>query len=216
MNISDSILPHGSEPVTITGNIKSPTKALILLHGRGASGESILNIINQITLSDEYIVIAPNAYEHTWYPQRFIVPQEQNQPYLDSALGRVNSIIHSLKNSFNINSENIIIGGFSQGACLVAEYLKQYPQKYKGVVIFSGGLIGSDNEVSQNISGDLHNTPVYLGCDELDFHIPKERIILSSGILNSMNADVNMKLYTDLGHAIHPEGLQALLGFINN
>lgn len=216
MNISDSMLPHGNQPATITGNIKNPTRGLILLHGRGASGESILNLVNQLRLSSEYIVVAPNAHEHTWYPERFIVPQEQNQPHLNSALEKVSSIINSLKVSFNIESEQIILSGFSQGACLTAEYLKQYPQKYKGAVIFSGGLIGTDNEVINNVSGDLDSTPIYLGCDESDFHIPKDRVTLSADILGNMNAKVDMKLYTNLGHAIHSDGINALQKFINN
>jgi phospholipase/carboxylesterase len=214
MDIPNSALPHGNEPVAVTGNTSNPTKALVLLHGRGASAESILQLSNQLTISDEYVILAPQANQHTWYPERFIASTKENQPHLDSALERISAILMYLKDTFGIESQDLVLAGFSQGACLAAEFVKRNPARYGGIAVFSGGLIGDNNEVQQSVTGDLAQTAIYLGCDVEDFHIPKERVGQSADIFNSMNAVVNMQFYEGLGHSIHLEGVAALQGFI--
>lgn len=216
MNIPHSSLPHGNEPVAFSGNTTDPTKALVLLHGRGASAESILQLTNHLTHLDEYVVIAPEASAHTWYPNRFIVPKEENQPHLDAALDRITAIISYLADTYNIHRSEIVLAGFSQGACLAAEYVKRHPARYRGIAVFSGGLIGTDGEVHESVSGDLLLTPIYLGCDKDDFHIPKVRVEQSAEIFTAMNARTDLKIYENLGHAIHPEGIEALQKFITN
>lgn len=210
MEIPKSSGPHGQSEIVVAGNTDNPSRALILLHGRGASAENIIQLTDQLTLSDDYIIIAPQAVDHSWYPQRFIVPTEDNQPYLDSALERIYTIISELNGQFNINTSSITLAGFSQGACLVAEYLKRYPARYQGAAIYSGGLIGSDDEASAAYAGESEQTPIYLGCDEADFHIPKERVERSAEIFIDHDASVTCRLYKNLGHTIHPEGIAFL------
>lgn len=218
MQIPTSTLPHGNEYVAVTGNTTNPSGALILLHGRGASADSIMQLVEELSLSDEYLILAPQAAGQVWYPQRFIVPQRDNQPHLDSALDRVDSLVQQLKTEHAITSEQIVLAGFSQGACLVSEYLKQHPATFAGAAIFSGGLIGSDTEVitRSKAPGDLGNTPIYIGCDTEDFHIPKERVVVTADALAALGAAVDMKLYEGLGHAIHPEGIAALQRFLDS
>lgn len=216
INTITSTPPHGNQPIIVAGNNKNPTQALILLHGRGASAQNILQITEQLSLTDKYLLIAPQADEYAWYPKRFIVDKKENQPYLDSALDKINSIVSFLETEFDIKSDQIVLAGFSQGACLVSEYIKQHPKKYKGVAVFSGGLIGNDTEIDESTNGSLEGTPIYMGCDESDFHIPKDRVEESAKILTKMGANVVMKIYTGLGHSIHHEGIDALQSFANS
>lgn len=215
MDIPNSLLPHGDQYVAVAGNTNNPTKALVLLHGRGASADNIMHLVDELSITDDYIVLAPQAAEHVWYPQRFIVPQSDNQPHLNSALDHIHSIVCFIKNTYNIQTEDIVMAGFSQGACLVSEYLKQHPSKYKGVAVLSGGLIGSDVEVAQVGQPSMHQTPIYIGCDVADSHIPKERVVATAETLTQMEAKVDLQLYEGLGHTIHPKGLSALQEFIN-
>jgi phospholipase/carboxylesterase len=210
MQIPSSIRPHGNEAVLVTGNTTNPTKALILLHGRGATAQDILSLTDHLNLPDNTIVLAPEAVNNTWYPERFIKPQEANQPDLDSALARIAILVTNLETEFNIPTEHIALAGFSQGACLTAEYLKRNPMRYLAAAIYSGGLIGTETEVQEQIEGSLASTPIYIGCDEVDFHIPAERVRTTATYLTEHNAEVTLRLYTGLGHTIHPEGLEFL------
>lgn len=216
MQIPHSSLPHGIEPVVLAGNTTNPTRALLLVHGRGASAENIMQLTGELSIPSDYLVLAPQAANHTWYPERFTVPTSENQPDLDSALNRIQTIVSFLETEFNIHSNQIIIAGFSQGACLTAEYLKRYPAVYKGAAIFSGGLIGDDSEITTSETKDLAGTPVYMSCDVADSHIPKDRVVTSANTLTNMGADVDLRLYETLGHAIHPEGVAALQAFLES
>jgi len=215
LQINQSSSPHGDEVILTEGNSTNPTKALLLLHGRGASAANILHLTSELSLPEDCIVLAPQAVECVWYPERFIVPKAENQPHLHSALDRIHSIVLFLETAYKIQPSQITIAGFSQGACLVAEYLKQHPTQFKAAAIFSGGLIGSDAEVRSISTGDLKGTPIYIGCDEADSHIPKERVTTTAHILTTMGANVDMHLYNGLGHTIHPEGISALQHFLN-
>src|SRR3954469_8479084 len=133
--------PHAGQPVLRAGPAPEEAPAtLILLHGRGASAEDILSLCEELGLR-ELSALAPQAAGNTWYPQSFLAPLEANQPYLDSALRRVESIVSDLLKR-GVASERIAILGFSQGACLTCEFIARRPRHYGAAMALTGGLIG--------------------------------------------------------------------------
>lgn len=207
--------PHANAPLFTRGEARNPTSALLLFHGRGASAADMLGLSQYFTLPETMMVVAPHAQGAQWYPHRFIVPQEENQPDLDSALHVVDETIHWI-NGLGIPSEKIVIGGFSQGACLTAEYVSRNTRTFAGVLILSGGLIGSDEEVVKaSWSGNLQRTPVFLGCDTNDFHIPVERVQLTSKIFHTLGAQVDERLYTNMGHTVSSDEIKACQDIID-
>ena len=199
--------PHEDCEV-VTHVPESPTQALILMHGRGSSGDNIMQIARHVPRS--VVVLAPTAHNNTWYPYRFLEEKSKNEPHLSSALSVIDALLSHVKIEYGIEHKNCTLGGFSQGACLVSEYVLQHPQKYKGICVCSGGFIGSDAEVTMQLSGDMMRTPVYLGCDIDDQHIPIERVEATAHACTVQNADVTLRKYENLGHTIHPEGFEFL------
>ena len=181
-------------------------RALILVQGRGATAEGIRTFATgKVTVADDFVILAPQAPGNTWYPFRFIEPKEKNEPYLSEALGVLDGLVRDLGKQ-RIAPEPGIFFGFSQGACLIAEYLKQNPRRYGGAVIASGGVIGTEAEAEESMgSSTLSGTPVYLGCDHADAHIPEASVLLTERLLNELGADVEMHLYDGLGHAVHAD-----------
>lgn len=201
-------------------NSNSPKRALILMHGRGATADNIMTITDMINIPEDLIALAPQSQEPFWYPYVFTEPKDKNEPYLSYTLNLISEIILYLKNNFNIQKENIILLGFSQGACLVSEYLKENSYRYRGAIIASGGLIGSDDEISPAIGMSdtedfLNQTPIYIGCDTRDPYIQKQRVEKTSEILSTLGGNVDFKLYENLGHTIHPDALDFLNKLIN-
>src|SRR5687768_5128203 len=93
---TESLDPHAGQPTLTAGPAPEQADAtLILLHGRGANAENILSLHEEINLPG-LAAIAPQAANCTWYPQSFLAPLEANQPYLDSALSRLESLITGL------------------------------------------------------------------------------------------------------------------------
>lgn len=178
--------------------------AVILLHGRGASAHDILSLAQELP-QQGVCFLAPQAFGSTWYPYRFIEPLERNEPYLSSALNFVNRVLNSIPVA-NIPREKIMLLGFSQGACLATEFAVRAATKYGGIVGLSGGLIGPD-DMSREYPGNFDQTPVFLGCSDIDPHIPKERVMETRDVFQRMGADVTMRLYPNMDHTVNRDEL---------
>lgn len=196
---------HTKNLITDGIKLKEASKALIMLHGRGATAEDILGLSSYLDVSD-FALLAPQATNYTWYPYSFMAPINQNEPWLTSALGLVKEIVHDA-NSAGISSENIYFVGFSQGACLTLEFVTRNATKWGGVAAFTGGLIG-DKIYSDNYKGDFNTTPVFIGTSDPDPHVPVERVNASTEILKSMHANVTTKIYPGMGHTISADEIK--------
>jgi predicted esterase len=200
---SDTETLHMNQKVLSAGvSLEEAGSVMLLFHGRGATANDILSLAREFPQPDR-AYLAPQAANFTWYPYRFIEPMERNEPWLSSALQVVDHLVKKAEES-GISMDQIILAGFSQGACLALEYVVRNSRKYGAVLGFSGGLIGPPGTV-WDYPGSLEGTPVFLGCDENDFHIPRDRIEESARIFREREAEVTMKLYSDLGHGISHE-----------
>jgi predicted esterase len=179
---------------------------LVLLHGRGATAESILPLHAELGLPS-VAALAPQAAGYTWYPHSFLAPIDANQPFLDSALRRVESIIDQLI-AQGVSSEKIVILGFSQGACLTAEFAARHPRHYGGVVAFTGGLIGPPG-TPRSYAGSLAGTAVFLGTGDPDPHVPIERVQETAAVFQRMGAEVDLRRFPGMPHTINAEELAA-------
>ncbi|MEO5602293.1 MAG: dienelactone hydrolase family protein [Cyclobacteriaceae bacterium] len=179
--------------------LKAAKKALVMLHGRGASAENILGLADNLNVND-FALLAPQATNYTWYPYSFLAPPKQNEPWLSSALELISDVISDIRRA-GIEDENIYFAGFSQGACLTLEYVARNARKWGGVAAFTGGLIG-DKLYPENYSGDFGGTPVFIGSSDPDPHIPVERVHQTAILLKSMKASVIEVIYPEMGHTI--------------
>lgn len=200
-----SMSHENSQVYSAGAKLDEASAALILLHGRGATAEDILSLSAFLT-QPRLAFLAPQAKDYTWYPNRFIFPVEQNEPYLSSALDLVDKIVQYVKDA-GISNDKIFIGGFSQGACLASEYVIRNPKKYGGLLAFSGGYIGPLNTQRQP-NGDLSGTSAFLGCSDIDPHIPLQRVKETTALLQAMGAQVTEKIYPGMGHAINDEEIE--------
>lgn len=198
---------HTKKVITASKPLGEAKKALIMIHGRGADAHDILSIAEYLNVKD-YALLAPQATNHTWYPYSFMAPQAQNEPWLSSALDVLTTILKDI-NTAGITPENTYFLGFSQGACLTLEFTTRNAQRFGGVVAFSGGLIGQQLELT-NYKNDFQQTPIFLGCSDIDPHIPLERVQQSGEILKNKNADLTLKIYPGMGHTINEDEIQTV------
>lgn len=196
---------HQKKVITAGKKIEEAEKALILIHGRGASADDILTLASHLSVPD-FALLAPQASNHTWYPYSFLVPPEQNEPWLSSALDLLNQTVADLKKA-GIDYKNIFFTGFSQGACLTLEYITRNARRWGGATAFTGGLIG-DKLYQENYKGDFEGTPVFIGSSDPDPHVPVYRVKETTRILKEMNATVTEKIYVDMGHTITQEEIE--------
>lgn len=196
---------HGKNIFSAGKNIRDAGNVLIMLHGRGGSAEDILSLAQYFSLED-YTLLAPQATNSTWYPYSFLSPPLQNEPWLSSALSLLKEIVNDIKLQ-KISEENTYFLGFSQGACLMLEFVTRNAAKFGGVVAFTGGLIG-DKIYRENYEGNFNHTPIFIGSSNPDMHVPVERVYATTNILRELGADVTEKLYDNMGHTINEDEIE--------
>jgi len=177
-------------------------KALILLHGRGGSAEDILSLADALPVK-AFALFAPQAEGHSWYPYSFLSPPKQNEPWLSGALDVVGQLVAHIETQ-GISAENIWFTGFSQGACLMLEFLGRNARRYGGAAAFTGGLIG-DQLYPHHYRGDFQQTPIFIGTGNPDPHVPLQRVHDTTELLKEMNAKVTEIVYPGMGHTITNE-----------
>ncbi len=206
MNAPDNI--HAGQPVTVAGApLDQAHTAVIMLHGRGASAQDILGLAPFLE-GDGIAFLAPQAAGNAWYPFHFMTPLEGNEPALSSALATVGGLVAAIGEA-GIPPERTLLLGFSQGACLALEYAARHPRRYAGIIGLSGGLIGPPDHVFA-YPGSLEGTPVFLGCSDVDRHIPVARVHQSADVLAGLGAAVDKRIYPGMGHTVIPEEMDAV------
>lgn len=198
---------HQGQPLRAAGSpLAEAAGALILIHGRGATAESILELADFLP-QPGLAYLAPQAANYAWYPYSFLEPLERNEPYLSSALARVGEVVARVE-AAGIAPERIVLGGFSQGACLAAEFVARNARRYGGLLAFSGGLIGPSG-TPRDYTGTLEGTPVLIGCSDVDPHIPLARVEETAAVLARLGAAVDKRIYPRMGHTINQDEMDA-------
>jgi phospholipase/carboxylesterase len=199
--------PHQGQPVLAAGEQLSKARAaMILVHGRGASAADIMTLGTEL-MQPGFAYLAPQAAGNAWYPYPFTAPMESNEPYLSSALEVLATVLASVEET--VPAERVVLLGFSQGACLALEFAARHARRYGAVVGLSGGLIGPEG-TPRDYPGDFGGTPTFLGCSDVDPHIPKERVIASGDVFERMGARITVRLYPGMPHTVNEDEIRTV------
>lgn len=205
--------PHAGAAIYTLGIPLDRAKAaMILVHGRGATARGILELASDLHHPD-FTYLAPQAAGNTWYPYSFLSPLEHNEPWLSSALSVVSGVIAQIE-AAGIPVKKIVLAGFSQGACLASEFAARNARRYGGLLVFSGGVIGPPGTL-RNYSGSLDGTPIFLGCSDVDPHIPVERVEETAEVFTRLGAQVNKVIYPGMGHTILQDEIEQAMGIVH-
>jgi predicted esterase len=204
------MMHHEGQPVLRGGApAENARAALLLVHGRGATADDIFGLGEEVAAGIPGVaLLAPQAADNTWYPERFLAPLVRNEPELTSALAVFSGLVAEL-NGAGLGAEKIILIGFSQGACLGIEFALRNPRRYGGIVGLSGALIGPPGS-PRSTKGSLAGTPAYLGCSDRDAHIPLASVEESAAVLARFGAKVTKTIFPGMGHTVNAEELAAV------
>jgi predicted esterase len=205
--------PHQGQPLRVAGrDAREAEAAMILVHGRGGTAEEILGLAERLE-HDDFCFLAPQAAGRTWYPLRFLSPLEENEPHLSSALRVLDRLFEQLA-AAGIPAARVFLLGFSQGACLALEWAARNARRYGGVAGLSGGLIGPPGR-DFAFEGTLAGTEVFLGCSDVDPHIPLERVEKTALVLGDLGGRVTKRIYPGMGHTINADEIEHVRGMMS-
>lgn len=199
---------HRGQPVRSRGvDLPAARAAMLMVHGRGATADSILTLVDVLN-TPGFAFLAPQASGNTWYPHRFLEPLASNEPWLSSALTLLDETVATIT-AAGVAVERTVLLGFSQGACLALEFAARHARRYGGLAGLSGGLIGPD-DTPRDYAGSLEGTPVFLGCSDIDPHIPALRVAHTAEVLTRLGAGVTTRIYKNMGHTINDDEIEAV------
>lgn len=198
--------PHAGQPVIAAGRPLTESRTvLIMVHGRNASPQSILELCDVLD-RPAFTYLAPAAAGNAWYPYSFMEDTAKNEPFLTSALSVLEQLTGDVV-AAGIMRENVVLLGFSQGACLAGEFSVRHAARYGGVIMYSGGLIGPAG-TTWNERGSLDGTPVFLGCSDVDAHVPVKRLHESTSVFRRMGAEVTERIYPGMAHTVNADEIR--------
>ena len=205
--------PHAGQPVLRQGpTLEEARLVVILVHGRGGSAADMLGLADELRTND-VAYLAPQAAGATWYPQSFLAPLDRNEPALTSALGRLATLLETVS-AEQVTADRVAFLGFSQGACLSLEFAARHARRYGAVIGLSGGLIGPP-DTPRSYTGSFEGTPVFLGCSDIDAHIPVERVHETADVYRRLGASVDERIYPGMGHTINRDELDAVRALLS-
>ena len=201
---------HRNQPLLTYGvSLNEADVAVILLHGRGSTAQSILGLAAQLP-QGKIAYLAPQAAHQTWYPNSGFLPIEANEPYVSSAFQMVVDLTTQIAEA-GIAADKIALGGFSQGACLAAEFVARHPQRYGGLFVLSGALMGPP-DMPRHDSGSLAGTPVFVGGSDRDLWVTENQLRLTGQVLRELGATVQVEIQSGIEHTIR----QTEITFVSN
>jgi len=199
--------PHANQPVVSAGAPLGDSRGVVVMvHGRNAAPQNILDLLPRLARPG-VTYLAPAAAGGTWYPYSFMAETSRNEPGLSSALAALDRVVRDVV-AGGIGKDHIVLLGFSQGACLTAEFTVRHADRYGGIILYSGGLIGPPG-TRWDESLSFRGTPVFLGCSDIDAHVPKDRVDESAQVFGRMGAAVTERIYPAMGHLVNDDEIAA-------
>jgi predicted esterase len=199
---------HKGQPVLQFGtNLEDSGFAVIVLHGRGATAQSVGPLANALH-TEKISFLAPQAALNRWYPNTAFGPLEDNQPDLTFALDTVAGLVTELHEK-GFTDQQIAFGGFSQGACLAAEYLIRNPRRYGGLFVYSGARIGPPR-MMREADGSFDGMPVFIGGSDVDPWVGHDLMVETADIFKKMGANVDFRTYPGMEHTVNQDEIEAV------
>lgn len=193
--------PHRDQPILVQGApLAEAAGAVILTHGRGGSASDMQDLAREID-RPQFAYLAPEAAGRTWYPYSMLERLERNQSHLSSAMRLLEKV---LAKAAPVPAERVVLLGFSQGACLALEFAARHARRYGGIAGLSGGLIGPEG-TPREYAGTFDGTPLFLGCSDVDPHVPKRRVDATAAVFERLGAQVTKRIYLGMGHTVNPD-----------
>jgi len=198
---------HQGQPIINFGTgLENAELVVILLHGRGATAESMLPIARELRLNGVNFQV-PQAALNRWYPNTAFGPTEANEPDLSSALETVDLLVKEAREK-GFSDQQIALGGFSQGACLASEYAARNARKYAGLFVFSGALIGPKG-MTRDYPGSFEGMSVFIGGSDVDPWVEHTLLKDTAGVFEKMGADVDFCTYPGMAHTVNQDEIEA-------
>ena len=176
----------------------------MLVHGRDQDDAVTRDLAERLDLPDVAHVL-PVAAGRSWYPGRYFDPLDSLEPHVGSALAAIDRAIATAR----VDDARVVLAGFSQGGCVVAEFLaRRGPRPLHGAAILTGSLLGTERERAEpRVAAGL---PMTFACGRHDDWIPLADALDTAERFRRAGAAVAVAELDDRVHRISDGAVAAL------
>lgn len=139
-------------------------KVVVALHGRGGTADSVIRTVREcIGDAPDVAIVAPQAEGARWYSSSY--REAAGTEELAAALQTADKVITRARQEAG-RDHDVVIFGYSQGACLALETVARLDAPVGGVVALSGARVGPADWVAS--SEHLSGVPMVVGLSQDD------------------------------------------------
>jgi phospholipase/carboxylesterase len=191
--------PHlAAPPVTVGPPVAEARRVALVVHGRDQDPAYMVeHLVGPLDLLDVAFVL-PAADGGTWYPGRFNEPRAANEPRLGQALEALEAAIAG------VPPERLVLAGFSQGGCLVADLVARRPRPYAGAAVLTGALIGD------SVPEPLDGLPIFMETSRHDGWVSLDHVEATARAFEAAGARVELRVDDDREHRIRSGAVAAV------
>ncbi|CAN7548669.1 alpha/beta hydrolase [Rhizobium sp. LjRoot254] len=170
----------------------------VFVHGRTQAPEDMREQVVERLKTSGVSFVLPRAAGNSWYDARATDPlTDESRRQLNASLVHVRDIVTDFARNAG-RSLPMLVGGFSQGACLTLEYAMKYGPWDGGMVNLTGCRVGTPS--CDRPFADLDRMPVYLTGSDKDPWIPVEAFAGAAEALGKARAELRCDIFPDRGH----------------
>ena len=193
------------EPKTI----KDQNPLLILLHGYGSNEEDLFSFAPELP-DDSYVISVRAPYDlqpygHAWYAIHFDADENEFSDNVQAkqSVEIIASFIDEIVKQYPIDTENVTLIGFSQGAILSYATALTYPEKISKVVALSGYF---NQEILPEIidTKAISHLKFFVSHGSVDQVIPVDWARKAKPALENLGLEVEYQEYP-IGHGVSPK-----------
>lgn len=182
---------------------------ILLLHGYGSNEQDLFSFATELP-ENYYIVSARAPYDlqygsYAWYAINFDANQNKfsDNEQAKSSRDLIARFLEELIANLPIDTNDVTLIGFSQGAILSYAVALSYPEKIKNVIALSGYI--SEPAFDENyLKNDLSRLKIFASHGTVDQVIPVDWARKTKPFLDKLGIDSIYKEYP-IGHGISPQ-----------
>ncbi len=203
----DSGNPHlATEPLLAGADLGAARMVGVLLHGRDQDVDVMLDVARRLDLADVAYVL-PRAAGRSWYPGRYFDPPAAHAPYIEWALDACDEAVRIASSAGR--GEQVVLAGFSQGACVVAEWIARgLRPPLAGAAVLTGALLGDAR--SRREPSRMDGLPVLIAISRHDEWVAFADAEATARAFTQAGADVTFAAYEDRVHHVSDAAVDAL------
>ena len=189
--------------------IHKKNPVLILLHGYGSNEEDLFSFAPELP-DDSYVISVRAPYDlqpygHAWYAIHFDADENKfsDNEQAKESVTLIASFIDEIVKQYPIDTKNVTLIGFSQGAILSYATALTYPEKIAKVVALSGYF-------NQDILPEVIDTKAishlkfFVSHGTVDQVIPVDWARKAKPALENLGLEVEYQEYP-IGHGVSPK-----------